>query len=152
MNLLRQAVLLPLCAGLPALIAPAAQAGCGEYNGQIQICFEGRCEVQGLVKHCSSAGAGSQWISDWGISWGTQTRSEADTRTSKSEDSTKCFTAAIPTNLLGASRCVETPGTLAAPVPPKPGPREQQTIRELHPSYWRPKHLLRREATEDVLL
>ena len=42
MNLLRQAVLLPLCAGLPALIAPAAQAGCGEYNGQIQICFEGK--------------------------------------------------------------------------------------------------------------
>ena len=70
MNLLRQTVLLPLCAGLPALIAPAAQAGCGEYNGQIQICFEGRCEVQGLVKHCSSAGAGSQWISDLGYQLG----------------------------------------------------------------------------------
>lgn len=152
MNLLRQAVLLPLCAGLPALIAPAAQAGCGEYNGQIQICFEGRYEGKAWSNTAPAQALAASGFLIWGISWGTQTRSEADTRTSKSEDSTKCFTAAIPTNLLGASRCVETPGTLAAPVPPKPGPREQQTIRELHPSYWRPKHLLRREATEDVLL
>ena len=129
MNLLRQSVVLPLCAGLAALIAPTAQAGCGDYKGQIQICFKGRCEVQKMVKHCSSTVAGNQWISDQGINWGTPTRSEADTPTSKSEDSTKCSTAATPTNLLGPSRCVGTLGTLAAPVRRKPGPSERGAVR-----------------------
>lgn len=70
MNLLRQSVVLPLCAGLAALITPTAQAGCGDYKGQIQICFKGRCEVQKMGKHCSSAVAGNQWISDQGYQLG----------------------------------------------------------------------------------
>ena len=70
MNLLRQSVVLPLCAGLAALIAPTAQAGCGDYKGQIQICFKGRCEVQKMGKHFSSAVACNQWISDQGYQLG----------------------------------------------------------------------------------
>ena len=52
---------------LTAVVAePAAKAGCGESQGLIQVCFKGSCEVQKLVTHCSSAMAGSQWISDKG--------------------------------------------------------------------------------------
>ena len=54
---------------LGAMAAPA-QAGCGDYNGQIQICFKGKCEVQRMVRHCSSAVAGNQWISDQGYQLG----------------------------------------------------------------------------------
>jgi hypothetical protein len=52
--------------GLAAVASPAAKAGCGDYQGLIQVCFKGSCEVQKLVRHCSSAMGGSQWISDQG--------------------------------------------------------------------------------------
>jgi hypothetical protein len=51
---------------LAGITAPAAKAGCGEYKGLIQVCFKGSCEVQKMVRHCSSAMAGSQWISSKG--------------------------------------------------------------------------------------
>jgi hypothetical protein len=45
---------------------PAAKAGCGDYSGLIQVCFKGSCEIQKMVRHCSSVMAGNQWISDKG--------------------------------------------------------------------------------------
>jgi len=52
--------------GLATVASPAAKAGCGDYQGLIQVCFKGSCEVQKMVRHCSSVMAGSQWISDQG--------------------------------------------------------------------------------------
>ena len=45
---------------------PAANAGCADYSGLIQVCFKGSCEIQKMVRHCSSTMAGNQWISDKG--------------------------------------------------------------------------------------
>lgn len=55
---------------LAALIAPPAKAGCGEYKGLMQICFKDSCEVQKLVRHCSSAMSGDHWISEQGYRFG----------------------------------------------------------------------------------
>ena len=52
------------------LLTPGAKAGCAEYKGQIQVCFKQSCEVQRLVRHCSSAVAGNQYISDQGFEFG----------------------------------------------------------------------------------
>jgi hypothetical protein len=66
LHLSRQQLALPLCVAIAAATMPAAKAGCGEYSGLIQVCFKGSCEIQKMVRHCSSLMAGNQWMSDKG--------------------------------------------------------------------------------------
>ena len=66
MRSIRRWLLLPFMGSLAVFAPSSAVAGCGEYKGQMQICFKDKCEVQQLIRHCSSAVAGSQWISDQG--------------------------------------------------------------------------------------
>ena len=66
LHLSRQYLALPLCVAIAAVTMHAAKAGCGDYSGLIQVCFKGGCEIQKMVRHCSSVMAGNQWISDKG--------------------------------------------------------------------------------------
>ena len=61
-----QRFVLGLGLALSSFAVPAAKAGCGDYSGLIQVCFKGSCEIQKIVRHCSSVMAGSQWISEQG--------------------------------------------------------------------------------------
>ena len=47
-----------------------AHAGCGDAEGKMKVCFKGSCEVQKLVRHCSSAMAGNHWITAEGYQFG----------------------------------------------------------------------------------
>ena len=50
--------------------ATPALAGCGNTEGKMQVCFKGSCEVQKLVRYCSSSMAGNHWISAEGYQFG----------------------------------------------------------------------------------
>lgn len=65
-----QLLISPVICGLAFLVSPSAQAGCGPAEGLMQICYKGRCEVQKLVKQCSSVVAGNHYESDRGWFYG----------------------------------------------------------------------------------
>lgn len=52
------------------MIAPPAHAGCGDAKGLIRICYKDICEIQKMIRACSSVGSGSHWISDMGYQVG----------------------------------------------------------------------------------
>jgi len=51
-------------------LAAPAHAGCGDAEGKMQVCFKGSCEVQKLVRQCSSVMAGSHWSTAEGYQFG----------------------------------------------------------------------------------
>ena len=69
-KIVRYLIALPGLAAATVLAPTAALAGCGDDTGQIQVCFKGRCDVQKMVRHCSSAVAGNHWISVQGYQLG----------------------------------------------------------------------------------
>ena len=57
--------------GAIAFVAPSPSlAGCGRAEGLMQICYKGSCEVQKLIKYCSSVMAGNHYESDRGYIYG----------------------------------------------------------------------------------
>ncbi len=69
-QILANATLAASALALTAIAAPAAKAGCGDAKGLIQICYKTSCEVQRMVRHCSSVSSGNHWISDKGYRLG----------------------------------------------------------------------------------
>ena len=123
-----RSVVLFLSAGMATLIAPAAQAGCGDYKGQFRSAS--RADVR--CKKWSGT-APAQMLATSGfltrvMSWGTRTRLVADTPTSRCEDSIKCCTAATPINHLGASKCVVSLAMLVDPALQSLGLSEQWSM------------------------
>ena len=58
------------CIGIAAITPLEAKAGCGPAEGLMQICYKGTCEVQKLVRQCSSASLGNGYSSDVGYYFG----------------------------------------------------------------------------------
>lgn len=52
------------------MIAPPAHAGCGDAKGLIRICYKDNCEIQKMIRACSSVGSGSHWMSEMGYQVG----------------------------------------------------------------------------------
>ena len=70
MKVLQWLLSAPALAGLAISLLPPVQAGCGPAEGLMQICYEGRCEVQKLARQCSSVVAGNHFESELGWQYG----------------------------------------------------------------------------------
>ena len=70
MKVSSKSLALSVFASLSAFLVPQAQAGCGPAEGLMQVCYRDRCEVQKLVRQCSSVVAGNHYESDLGWFYG----------------------------------------------------------------------------------
>ena len=64
------ALVLTVTAGLHLSTTQPAHAGCEPTEGLMRICFKGSCEIQNLVRECSSVVAGNHYESDRGYFYG----------------------------------------------------------------------------------
>lgn len=57
-------------AGIHLATRHPAHAGCGPTEGLMRICYKGACEIQKLIRECSSVGAGNHYESNRGYFFG----------------------------------------------------------------------------------
>ena len=59
-----------LLAPLIIILASPAQAGCGDYEGLMKICFKDQCIIDKLIGHCSAVVSGNHYRSAKGFEMG----------------------------------------------------------------------------------